>query len=147
LFRTMPLLLVFVSTGTFGQSLKQRMAEKYATVFDHDKVAAIYEDLDAKGKADADDLRALAKTYDRMNDGAGAESAYKRLMATGARTPEDVLAYADRLRANGKYDEAVGWYRQYAELKPDDPRVQTYLKGDGFFDRLMRDSSSATIRT
>src|SRR5690606_21714511 len=64
-----------------------------------------------------------------------------------ARTPEDVLAYADRLRANGKYDEAEGWYRQYAELKPDDPRVQTYLKGDGFFDRLMRDSSSATIRT
>ena len=96
LLRTMPLWLAFVSTGTFGQNLKERLAEKYASVHDHDKVAAIYEDLDAKGKADAGDLRALAMTYEKMNDGAGAESAYKRLMATGARTPDDVLAYADR---------------------------------------------------
>ena len=147
LFRTMPLLLAFVSTGSFGQNLKERMAEKYASVFDHDKVAAIYEDLHAKGKADADDLRALANTYRKMNDGAGAESAYERLMATGARTPEDVLAYADQLRSNGKYDEAVEWYKQYAEMKPDDQRVQAYLKGTGLFDRLMRDTSSATIRT
>ncbi len=130
-----------------GQKLKERMAGKYETAFDHAKVAAIYEDIDKRGKAGPEELRKLASAYTKLNDPVGAESAYKRLMATGSRTPEDMFAYAEQLRNNGKYEEAVTWYTQYAELRPEDQRAQAYLKDPAFFERLMRDSASATIRT
>jgi outer membrane protein OmpA-like peptidoglycan-associated protein/tetratricopeptide (TPR) repeat protein len=130
-----------------GQKLKERMADRHAELFDYPKVAAIYENLDAKGKADANDLRRLAVTYRKMGEPKLAEGAYNRLMALGPAKPGDMLAYADLLRANGNYPAALEWYGNYAVVVPDDARVNAYLKSPGIFDRLMSDSSSATIRT
>ena len=144
----MAILLIgsFAPIAVQGQKLKERMADRYAAIFDHEKVASIYEDLDAKGKADEADLRRLAKTYTELSDPSRAESAYKRLMGKGARTPDDMFAYAEQLRSNGKYAEALMWYEEYAALRPDDQRAQVYLKNPQIFDRLMRDSTSASIR-
>ena len=130
-----------------GQRLKERMADRSAEVFDYPRVAAIYENLDARGKADADDLRRLAMTYRKMGQPARAEGAYARLLAMGPAKPGDMLAYADLLRANGNYPAALEWYGNYATVITDDVRVNAYLKDPTIFDRLVRDSSSATIRT
>jgi outer membrane protein OmpA-like peptidoglycan-associated protein len=147
IWRIMLLAAIAVPVMANAQKLKERMADRYAQVFDHQKVAAIYEDLHAKGKADANDLRTLAATYKKLNDPVRAEAAYRSLMGMGERTPADMYAFAEQLRANGKYDEARQWYEQYAQAQPDDARVQVYIRDPKFFDRLMRDSASATIRT
>ncbi|MBX2979712.1 MAG: carboxypeptidase regulatory-like domain-containing protein [Flavobacteriales bacterium] len=130
-----------------AQKLKERMADRHSEVFDYPKVASIYENLSAKGKADANDLRLLAVTYRKMGEPKLAESAYNRLMALGPARPGDMLAYADLLRANGKYPEALEWYGNYAVVVPDDARVNAYLADPGLFGRLLADSSSASIRT
>jgi outer membrane protein OmpA-like peptidoglycan-associated protein len=130
-----------------AQKLKERMAGQAAEVFDYPAMAAIYEDIEAHGKATPQDLRMLAVAYNRMEQPAKAEAAYTRLMATGAQTPDDILVYADLLRANGKYPEALEWYSTYDSLKPQDPVVQGYIKNPSLFQRLMRDSTSAVIRT
>lgn len=142
----LPLVLAAPS-GVSAQNLKTRMADRYAGVFDYPKVAAIYEDIASKGKANADDYRRLALTYRRMGDGRSAMSAYNRLMALGPAKPSDMLAYADLLRREGKYEEAMEWYGNYAAVVPDDARVQTYLKDPRLFSRLLADTNSATIRT
>jgi len=151
LSRLLPIALVasalLVAPLAQAQKLKSRMVDRHAEVFDHRKVAAIIENLDAKGKAEPADLRRLALTYRKLNDPAKAEHAYTRLMATGKQSPEDVLNYADQLRANGKYSAALEWYGNYATLRPDDPRPQAYLKDPGMFGRWKADTSSATIRT
>ena len=102
-FRSAALLLVVLLHAPFAQAqkLKERMAQRHEQVFDYPKVASIYENLDAKGKADADDLRKLAATYTRMGQSAKAEGAYQRLVAMPGHTPADELAYADQLRNNG----------------------------------------------
>lgn len=133
--------------AAMGQKLKERMAGQYAEVFDYPAMAAIYEDIESSGKATPDDVRRLAQAYHRMDQPAKAEAAYTRLMATGAQSPEDILVYADLLRANGKYPEAMEWYGNYAALKPDDAIAQGYVKNPSIFQRLMRDSASASIRT
>lgn len=130
-----------------GQKLKERMADRYAEVFDYPRMATIYEDIVASGKGDVNDLRRLAIAYRKMGEPAKAEATYTKMMATGAQTPDDVFAYAEQLRANGKYAEALEWYGTYAALRPDDFRAQAYTKDPNVFTRMMRDSASATIRT
>ncbi len=138
---------VFGIPGVQAQKLQERMASRYNEVFDYSKVAAIYEDLDAKGKSDATTLRKLAMAYRKLGDAPKAEGAYRRLMITTGRTAEDVLAFGDQLRANGKYTEALEQYELYAKEKPEDPRAQNYLRTPNLFYRLRKDSTSATIRT
>lgn len=130
-----------------AQVLAERMADRYAEVFDYGKVARIYEDLDSKGKSDASTLRKLAQAYTKLGDAPAAEGAYRRLMIAPGRTSDDVLAFADQLRANGKYNEALEQYSMYVKERPEDARAQGYLKSPNLFYRLQRDSTSATIRT
>lgn len=137
---------LLIAAGLSAQKLQQRMADRYADVFDYRKVAAIYEDLDARGKGDAATLRQLARAYTKLGDAASAEGAYRRLMIAPGRTTDDVLAFGDALRANGKYNEALEQYQVYAKEKPDDPRAKGYLRTPDLFFRLKRDSASATIR-
>lgn len=130
-----------------AQQLKARLAERALAEFDHPRAAAIYEQMDRQGQAGPNELRQLVAVYRRMGRMADAENASLRLMGRGGTDPEDVLVHADILRANGKYSEALEWYGNYASVRPDDPRPQAYLADAGFIDRLMSDSSSATIRT
>jgi peptidoglycan-associated lipoprotein len=53
-----------------------------------------------------------------------AEASYKRLISNGwdKRNPEILLRYAEMLKINQKYDEAVVQYNAYSERMPDDPR-------------------------
>ena len=134
-------------TGLQAQKLQQRMADRYNEVFDYPKVAAIYEKMEASGKADATTLRSLALTYRKMGHPQKAEAAYTRLLAMDDAKPDDMLAYADQLRANGKYTEALDMYGNFDSLNPGTPRVQAYLKNPLVFQRLMQDSTRSSIRT
>ncbi|MCB0763063.1 MAG: carboxypeptidase regulatory-like domain-containing protein [Flavobacteriales bacterium] len=138
---------ILCTTGTHGQKLKERMADRSAELFDYSKVAAIYENIEASGKSTPADLRHLAEAYAKLDRPQRAEAVYTKLMSSGGQTPEDLLAYANLLRANGKYDEAITWYGNYDALKPGDPIVQAYLARPGLFQQLMRDSASSSIRT
>lgn len=144
LFRLLPLLLL-PSLG-HAQKLKEKMADRAAEQFDYPHMAAIYEDLVVSGKADATDMRRLALAYRKMGQPQKAEATYMKMMGLGTQTPDDVFAYAEQLRANGKYAEALEWYGTYDSLRPDDTRAKAYLKNPRVFERLMRDSASATVR-
>lgn len=142
------LLQVFFNpVDTQAQKLKERMADRAAEQFNYPQMASIYEDLVAKGSAQPSDMRKLALAYRKMGQPQKAEAIYLKLMGTGSQTPDDVFAYAEQLRANGKYPEALEWYGTYATLRPEDGRVRGYLDNPRIFERLLRDSASATVRT
>lgn len=141
-------LLPFLLLPAMGhaQKMKERMAERAAQQYDYPAVVAICEDLVTRGKAEPADMRRLAMAYRKLGQPGKAEATYMKMMGLGSETPEDILALAEQLRANGKYTEALEWYKTYAALRPDDQRAQAYLKNPRIFDRLMRDSTSATVR-
>ena len=66
----------------------------------------------------------LAVCYRMTGNYKRAEAAYKRLVANGwdRKQPEILLWYAEMLKINGKYDEAVEQYNAYALRAPNDPR-------------------------
>ncbi|MCX6281591.1 MAG: OmpA family protein [Bacteroidetes bacterium] len=67
----------------------------------------------------------IAECYRMMNNTKKAETAYKRLLNNVKFVkdePRVLLYYANALKANGNYDEAVKQYQAYRELAPKDPR-------------------------
>jgi outer membrane protein OmpA-like peptidoglycan-associated protein len=140
-------LLLTAMPGAWAQSLKQRMAERYAAVFDYPRMAKVYEDIIADGKAVPGDYRQLALAYSRMDEDAKAADTYGKLIALGDPTPDDIHTYADLLRAKGDYDAALTWYATYAMQAPDDQWMKAYVGKGNFFKKLMRDSTVNAVRT
>jgi len=66
----------------------------------------------------------LAECYRLTGNYKRAEITYKRLVRNGwyKKHPEILLHYADALKINGKYEDAISQYNAYSELVPDDPR-------------------------
>ncbi|MCX6287412.1 MAG: OmpA family protein [Bacteroidetes bacterium] len=67
----------------------------------------------------------IAECYRMMNNTKKAETAYKRLINNVKfikDEPRVILYYANALKANGNYDEAIKQYQAYKDLSPKDPR-------------------------
>ncbi|MGB1318121.1 MAG: tetratricopeptide repeat protein, partial [Flavobacteriales bacterium] len=76
-----------------------------------------------KDKANkADIIYKTAECYRMVNDMKQAETWYRK--AIKIKYPENKiqLYYANALKANGKFEDAIVEYEKYAELAPDDPR-------------------------
>lgn len=141
------LAMLLLAPAASAQKLKQRMAEEAATMFDYPKMAAIYEDITTSGRGTAADWRRLAFAYKRMDLPLKAEAAYKQMANMGPLGKEDMLDYADVLRQNGHYSEAIAQYQALAATDPDNPRVKAYVEQSDFFMRLKRDSTRNSVRT
>ncbi len=144
---TVVALIALVPSVAQAQKLKQRMAEEAAAMFDYPKMAAIYEDITTGSQATPDDWRRLAFAYKRMEQPLKAEAAYKQMANMGPLGKEDQLAYADMLRANGHYSEAIAQYQALAASDPENPRYRSYLQQTDFFMRLKRDSTRNSVRS
>jgi peptidoglycan-associated lipoprotein len=78
-----------------------------------------------RGERDRISFR-IAECYRMMNNMKKAEIAYKRL-ATGnyvKTDPKVLLYYADALKTNGNYEEAINQYKLYLEKFPNDVRSE-----------------------
>ncbi len=64
----------------------------------------------------------MAECYRLMNNTKRAEISYKRLIGDRYKkqNPKILLYYADALKVNGKYEEAIEQYTAYKELVPND---------------------------
>ena len=77
----------------------------------------------AKDKAlKAEIIFSVANCYRLINDYRHAESWFRKAIKKSYSGPIAILYYADALKMNGKYDEAVNQYAAYKELVPDDIR-------------------------
>ena len=68
----------------------------------------------------------MAECYRMMNNMKKAEIAFKRL-ATGKYVktdPKVLIYYADALKTNGNYTEAINQYKAYLDKVPNDPRAK-----------------------
>lgn len=63
-----------------------------------------------------------AECYRFVNDSKQAETWYRKALQVKYPEPKIQLYYADAMKANGKFDEAVAEYEKYAEIAPNDPR-------------------------
>jgi peptidoglycan-associated lipoprotein len=124
------LLLFFISSFTFSQNKYSKTADDAFT--DQQFLTALtrYQKAYSKvknNKVERDRISfRMAECYRMMNNMKKAEIAYKRL-ATSKYVKTDskiLLYYADALKTNGNYKEAINQYKAYLEKVPNDARAQ-----------------------
>lgn len=76
-----------------------------------------------KDKANkAEIIYKTAECYRFVNDSKQAETWYRKALKLKYPENKIQLYYADALKANGKFEDAIPEYEKYAELEPNDPR-------------------------
>ena len=101
--------------------------QKYAIAIDNYKKA--YSKV--KDRDEKDRIRfQMAECYRLMNNTKRAEVYYKGLYRTNyyKKEPVVLLHFADMLKSNQSYDEALIYFDEYIKLRPDDPRGPDGLK-------------------
>jgi peptidoglycan-associated lipoprotein len=76
-----------------------------------------------KDKANkAEIIYKTAQCYRFVNDAKQSETWYRKALKLKYPEPKVQLYYAEALKANGKFEDAIVEYEKYAELAPEDPR-------------------------
>lgn len=84
---------------------------------------AYSKEKDPSNKAEI--IYKTAECYRFVNDSKQAETWYRKALKLKYPDNKIQLYYADALKANGKFEDAIPEYEKYAELEPNDPRGKT----------------------
>jgi outer membrane protein OmpA-like peptidoglycan-associated protein len=143
----MKLHLTLIITLLIGQvSLAQtKDFEKAVESFDkysYDTAAEKFQNLDRKS---VEVRRKLAESAIRIQDYTVAETELAAIMNSDDKTAEDVLAYAEVLRINEKYEESQQSMEVYYELQPSDSRAQAYHGSPGYYETMLLDEGKFKV--
>lgn len=109
--------------------------------------AKVIEKLGNKKELSADARRELAESYRMMGDYPKAETAYAAVIIEPDYQPSDVLAYAQILKMNGKYAEAITQMEVYSELKATDSRAGFIKENKNYTAELLKDQGNFKSKT
>ena len=110
---------------------KTKKADKVYTIGQYYTASALYKKAYAKfNKSEQKGWAAYrAGECARMvNNNAEAEDWYGKAVKAKYKDPTSILRYAEALKANGKYAEAIAQYNAYKEKNPSDSKVDGKIK-------------------
>jgi len=106
---TLTIVLLFSTMMTYAQK-SMKKAEKLMNKYEYAKAAELYETKLNFAKASDKDIRNLAYCYIHMNNTEKAVKYLASLIEKGSATQNDLKIYADLLKQEGRYDEAISIY-------------------------------------
>ena len=139
--------LLLISTfilpvAVFGQA----SVKKASNYFNNYSYSKVIEKLEGKEQISTDARRKLADSYRMSLDFKNAELEYSKVVASAEKTPEDVYAYAQVLKMNGKYAEAQQQMDAYATLKATDSRANLYKQNKDYAIDLLKDKGQFDVK-
>jgi outer membrane protein OmpA-like peptidoglycan-associated protein len=129
--------LVFLITGCSVQNQIKVADKAYANYLYNDAINA-YEGIQQK-KRDNHVISKLADSYRLCGNSKKAELYYEQLEKNGGTTPVDVLHYAEVLKMNGKYEQALAKMEQYNQLVTGEDRITQHISNKSYYVALMED--------
>ena len=105
-----------------------------------------YEYAYERDSSDAYVIRRLAEANNNIGKSEQVTKWLGILVRRGVAEATDLYQYAQALKSNGKYAEAEKYTRQYADLHPEDARIQMEVSLLEYIQFLMCDSSKYIIR-
>ena len=137
--------LLFVSTAIFAQRGVTVMADKAYESGDYYDAINLFKKAYTKEKnkvKKAELIYRVAECYRHTNDCKNQEVWYGKAVKAKIKDPKAVLFYANALKSNGKYDEAIVQYEAYKKLNPEDAAgelgVQSCTQAQKWKDRPTR---------
>ena len=135
-----------ISTSAFGQTARQKRADRQFSNFSFVKAIDTYEKLIDTSFNKHYAMRKLADAYIMLRQPERALPIYKQVVQQQNVPSEYFLYYAQTLRANGKYEESKDWMRKYKEAgNTEDSRVKRFFKNDDLASAIFNSSEKNTI--
>lgn len=103
-----------------------------------------YESIN-KNKRDANVLSKLADSYRLSGNSNKAEVYYEQLEQKGGASNNDILHYAEVLKMNGKYDQAILKMEQYNLQVAGDDRVNQHISNKTYYIPLNEDKGQFAL--
>lgn len=127
---TLALLFSFCLTSVAQEQpgLRER-ADRFYGEYQYANASKIYLKLADHKNPRLQDLERLADCYRRMNNYEDAENWYARVIADPKSKPENLMYYAEVLKANSRYDLAKKAIQDYAAKTGDQQRLANDLAG------------------
>lgn len=119
------LALLISSSDGFGQKKKLQKADEAFEAGEYFDAIDLYKDAYAAIREKPLKTKVvfqIAECYRYTNAPAKAELWYKKAVGQDYPDPVSVLHYAESLKKNDKYEDAITEYKIYMDLVPDDPR-------------------------
>ncbi|MCB0760855.1 MAG: carboxypeptidase regulatory-like domain-containing protein [Flavobacteriales bacterium] len=147
LSRTVIVLVVFALAfgGCQNPKGKIKLADKYFSEFEFLKSAEIFEDVLKKDPQNVYALRQASEARTLLGDYDMAAEHLKVLSQQSEAKPEDLIKYAEVLKMNQRYEEAINVYAEYVVNNPTDEVVKNYVSDSQWLEKIMRDSSSYSL--
>ena len=130
---------------SFGQKLTTKLADKSFEEFAFIEAIGLYEYAYEKDTTDNYLVKRLAESNRNIGNTEEVEKWLKKLIDRHVEQPEDIFNYSQALKSNGRYFLAEQWLKEYADLRPEDGRVNIQVSLLEYIKFLMRDSTNYEI--
>jgi len=138
---------VLISTSVFGQTAKQKRAERQFNDFSFVKAINTYEKLVDTSFNEFYSMRKLGDAYIMLRQPEKALEIYKEVVKQENVPSEYFLYYAQTLRANGDYEASKKWMKKFKESgNEEDLRVKSFFKNDDLASAIFNASEKNTIQ-
>ena len=122
---------IFVYFSIKAQNSSEKKANEAFNIGEWAKAIDLFKVAYTKTDDDVRKSEIIFKTaecYRLLNEPKEAEQWFKKAIKIKYPDPLAVLYYADALKMNGSFDEAITQYQEYKRLVPDDPRGDIGVK-------------------
>lgn len=141
------LLILMLAGFAQGQRLTIKLADKAFHDFSWNEAIDLYLYAHEKDPDNVYVIRKLADSYRNIGDTEEVENWLNLLIEMGEEEPNDLFYYAMALKSNGKYEKSEEYLKYYAELRPEDGRVQLEQSLLDYVNFLVQDSSRYIVET
>ncbi len=140
------LIISFLYNLPFYQNLMiNRADERYEKEFFADAIS-IYQKVAQYNDSNLHVISKLADSYRMVNDFENAERWYARAVSFDNTDPIMFFYYAEMLKVNQKYDEAIKWMEKYHAERTDDIRALRHVENRNYVEMLKLDSLSIELK-
>ncbi len=87
----------------------------------------------------------IAECYRITNDPRNAETWYRLAVRSTYSRPEALLKYAETLKKNGKYQQAINELRNYKQVAPDDARADQEIRACELADQWLKNPDAYQV--
>jgi outer membrane protein OmpA-like peptidoglycan-associated protein len=138
--------IVLISSSAFGQTARQKRADRQFNSFSFVKAIETYEKLVDTSFNMHYAMRKLGDAYVMLREPEKAMDIYKQVVQQPNVPSEYYLYYAQMLRANGEYKESKEWMKKYRESGNDtDSRVKEFFKNNDLASAIFNSSEKNTL--
>lgn len=139
--------LVLISTSVFGQTVKQKRAEKQFNNFSFVKAINTYEKLIDTSFNKHYAMRKLGDAYIMLRQPEKALEIYKEVVKQENVPSEYYLYYAQTLRANGDYEASKKWMQKFKDAgNKEDSRVKSFFKNEDLASAIFNNLEKNTLQ-